>query len=95
MGMNRMTASLYVTGTKALKKKLSKPMPHLLSRENLGCYCGDKTGNRLNERKTLKSWFTKHRKKDEEGESRSTAEYAGNGQGKRTMLKNKKEAEKK
>lgn len=51
MGMNRMTASLYMTGTKALKKKLSKPMPHLLSRENLGCYCGDKTGNRLNERK--------------------------------------------
>lgn len=95
MGMNRMTASLYMTGTKALKKKLSKPMPHLLSRENLGCYCGDKTGNRLNERKTLKSWFTKHRKKDEEGESRSTAEYAGNEQGKGTMVKNKKEAEKK
>lgn len=45
--------------------------------------------------KKLKSWFTKHRKKDEEGESRSTAEYAGNGQGKRTMVKNKKEAEKK
>lgn len=63
VGMNRMAASLYMTGTKALKKKLSKPMPHLLSRENLGCYCGDKTGNRLNERKTLKSWFTKHRKK--------------------------------